>query len=139
VPGLARLDELRQRMAEAGVYVRMETAGEPRPLPVAVDLTGYRIVQECLTNVLRHSGVAQATVGIDYERGGVRIAVSNPVPRAPAQPPSIPPGSTPENGVGFGISGMRERVLALGGEFSAGPAPHGRFEVRARLPAGGRP
>ena len=144
VPGLARLDELRQRMAEAGVYVRVETTGEPRPLPVAVDLTGYRIVQESLTNVLRHSGAAQATVGIGYEHGGVRIAVSNPVPHAsihPASlpPASVPPGSTPGSGDGFGISGMRERVLALGGEFSAGPASHGRFEVRARLPAGGRP
>jgi signal transduction histidine kinase len=107
------------------VCVRLEPTGEPRSLPVAVDVTGYRIVQESLTNVLRHSGAGQATVGIGYEAGSVRIVVSNPVTEI-------------SSGVGgFGISGMRERVLALGGEFSAGPASHDRFEVRARLPAGG--
>jgi signal transduction histidine kinase len=142
MPGLARLDELRQRMAEAGVYVRLDTTGEPRPLPVAVDLTGYRIVQESLTNVLRHSGASQATVVIGYETGAIRIVVSNPVPHAPIHPAPVPPGSASDFGDGFGISGMRERVLALGGEFSAGPAGpavHRRFEVHARLPAGGRP
>jgi signal transduction histidine kinase len=126
IPSLAWLDELRQRMAEAGVRVRLETSGEPlAALPVAVDLTGYRIVQESLTNVLRHSGAGQATVSIRYEAGSVLITVSNPVTR-------YSPG-----GSGFGIPGMRERVLALGGEFAAGPAPHDSFEVRARLPAGG--
>jgi signal transduction histidine kinase len=127
VPGLARLDELRQRMAEAGVYVRLETFGERRAaLPVAVDVTGYRIVQESLTNVLRHSGAGQATVTVRHEADSILIKVSNPVTAA----------STGEGGTG--IPGMRERVLALGGEFSAGPAPRDRFEVRARLPAGGR-
>lgn len=126
VPSLARLDELRQRMAEAGVYVRLETFGEPHAnLPVAVDLTGYRIVQESLTNVLRHSGAAEATVSICYARDTVRIAVTNPVAQIPS------------SYAGFGITGMRERVLALGGEFTAGPTPHHRFEVQARLPAGG--
>lgn len=126
VPSLARLEELRQRMAEAGVYVRLETSGEPRgALPVAVDLTGYRIVQESLTNVLRHGGAAEATVSIRYEPDTVHIAVSNPVAQ-------IPPGTG-----GFGIAGMRERVLALGGEFTAGPSPHQHFEVHARLPVGG--
>jgi signal transduction histidine kinase len=126
VPSLASLDELRQRMAEAGVYVRLETSGEPlAALPVEVDLTGYRIVQESLTNMLRHSGAGEATVSIRHEAGSVLITVSNPVT-----------GYSPGEG-GFGIPGMRERVLALGGEFAAGPAPDDSFEVRARLPAGG--
>jgi signal transduction histidine kinase len=126
VASLAWLEGLRQRMAEAGVYVRLETSGEPlAALPVAVDLTGYRIIQESLTNVLRHGGAGQATVSIRYEAGSVLITVSNPVT-----------GYSPDEG-GFGIPGMRERVLALGGEFAAGPAPHDSFEVRARLPTGG--
>jgi signal transduction histidine kinase len=126
VPSLTRLDELRQRMAEAGVYVRLENSGEPlAALPVAVDLTGYRIIQESLTNVLRHSGAGQATVGIRYEADSVLITVSNAVTEY-----------SPGEG-GSGIPGMRERVLALGGEFTAGPSPGDGFEVRARLPTGG--
>jgi signal transduction histidine kinase len=127
VPGLARLDELRRRMAEAGVHVRLENSGEPlAALPLAVDLTGYRIIQESLTNVLRHSGAGQAVVGIRYEAESVLITIANAVT-----------GYSPGDG-GFGIPGMRERVLALGGEFAAGPSPgHDGFEVRARLPTGG--
>jgi signal transduction histidine kinase len=126
VPSLSRLDELRQRMAEAGVYVHLETLGEPvAALPVAVDLTGYRIIQESLTNVLRHSGAGRATVGIRYEADGVHITVSSPVTEDPS------------GEGGFGIAGMRDRVLALGGEFAAGPSPHDSFEVCARLPTGG--
>lgn len=125
VPGLARLDDLRQRMAEAGVYVRLETSGAPAALPVAVDLTGYRVVQESLTNVLRHSGSGQATVSIRYEPDEVRITVSNPAVGARA------------GGGGSGIPGMRDRVQALGGQFTAGPTPQHRFEVHARLPTGG--
>jgi signal transduction histidine kinase len=106
--------------------VRLESSGEPpAALPVAVDLTGYRIIQESLTNVLRHSGAGRATVGIRYEAGSVLITVSNAVTE-------YEPGEG-----GFGIPGMRERVLALGGEFAAGPSPHDGFEVRARIPTGG--
>lgn len=132
VPGLARLGELRQRMAEAGVYVRLETSGEPRTLPVAVDLTCYRIVQESLTNVLRHGTAGRAAVSIRYEAGSVLVTVSSTMISG------IVTGHSPVED-GFGISGMRERVRALGGEFTAGPAPHSRFEVRARLPTGGQP
>jgi signal transduction histidine kinase len=125
VPSLSRLDELRRRMAEAGVYVRLETFGEPlAALPVAVDLTGYRIIQESLTNVLRHGGAGQAAVSIRHQPGSVLITISNPVTGYPSVEG------------GFGIPGMRERVLSLGGEFAAGPSPHDGFEVRARLPTG---
>jgi signal transduction histidine kinase len=128
VPSLTRLDELRERMAEAGIYVRLVVSGEPpAPLPVAVDLTGYRIVQESLTNVLRHSGAGEAVVDIRYLPDAVRISVSNAMT-------DVPSGRK-----GFGITGMRERVLALGGEFSAGPTRDDRFEVHARLPIGGPP
>jgi signal transduction histidine kinase len=123
-PGLARLDDLTQRMTDAGVRVDLDTVGTPRPLPAAVDLAGYRVVQESLTNVLRHGERKIATVHVAYQTDAVQIAVVNPaVSAAP-------------NGGGFGIRGMEERVTALGGEFSAGPTGDGRFEVRASIPTG---
>ncbi|GIG62706.1 hypothetical protein Lfu02_70780 [Longispora fulva] len=128
VPGLARLDELRRRMAAAGVWVRLETSGSVRALPDAVDLAGYRIVQESLTNVLRHSGAGQAVVTVGYEAGHILLVVSNPVTAGP-----------PDVGDGSGIIGMRDRVRALGGDFTVGPTSQHRFEVRARLPTGVQP
>jgi signal transduction histidine kinase len=124
-PTLARLPELWERMAEAGVTVDFSREGEERALPAVVDLAGYRIVQESLTNVLRHSGSGQATVRLTYGPEDLALAVSNPV-RGPSQA-----------GSGLGIPGMRQRVVALGGEFSAGPTEDGHFEVFARLPTGG--
>jgi signal transduction histidine kinase len=124
-PGLSDLGELRRRMGEAGLHVQMEITGTPPRLPPAVDLTGYRIVQESLTNVLRHSAAHQATVAIRYADDDVEVVVTNPVDGVPRAA-----------GGGSGIPGMRYRVEALGGSFAAGPTPHGRFEVRARLPAG---
>lgn len=123
--GLARVPELAERMQEAGLRVEVSTAGEPRELPAIVDLTGYRIVQESLTNVLRHSGSGQAEVSLGYQPEAMRIKVSNPV--------LGPPG---RGGSGLGIAGMRERVHALGGAFQAGMVD-GHFEVRAELPTGG--
>jgi signal transduction histidine kinase len=126
-PSLARLDELRRRMGEAGLQVRVELRGEPRTLPPVVDLTGYRIVQESLTNVLRHTSAKDVAVVIGYEESGVRVSVSNPVT-----------GPVRDTG-GSGIAGMRLRVRDLGGTFAAGPGG-GRFEVTAWLPvAEGQP
>lgn len=126
VPRLARLDDLRARMAEAGAHIDVETLGEPRPLPPTVDLAGYRIVQESLTNVLRHSPVKRAHVTIAYEPESLDISVSNP-------------WSGPGRGEdGHGIAGMRERVTSLGGNLTVGPVPGGRFEVRASIPMDGR-
>jgi signal transduction histidine kinase len=123
-PGLDRLGELRERMHQAGMRVQVDTTGPVRHLPAAVDLAGYRIVQESLTNVLRHSQVKHATVRVGYENDSVVIAISNPL-------------SDPSNGrTGLGIPGMRERVTSLGGQFSAGPTPDGRFEVHATIPTG---
>src|SRR5262249_33893605 len=108
-PGLDQLSALRDRMRDAGVQVELDTADAPRLLPAAVDFAGYRIVQESLTNVLRHSDIKQATVRVGYDNDSVVIAISNPAPDAVDGP------------TGRGIPGMRERVRALGGEFSAGP------------------
>ncbi|MET0132258.1 MAG: histidine kinase [Kibdelosporangium sp.] len=124
-PGLERLPELETRMSEAGLQIRVDTIGAPRHLPAAVDLVGYRVVQESLTNVLRHSETKQATVRVGYENDAVVISVSNPS------------AAEPTDKAGFGIPGMRERVTSLGGEFSAGPTDDGRFEVRAAIPIGG--
>ncbi|MEV0152166.1 sensor histidine kinase [Micromonospora sp. NPDC050686] len=124
-PGLAQLPELRQRLAGAGVPVTVEVAGAPRPLPVAVDLAAYRVVQEALTNVLRHAGPATATVHLRYAADGVTVTV-------------IDTGrgrvGVPDRPAGHGLAGMRERVEALGGAFDAGSAPAGGFRVHATLP-----
>jgi signal transduction histidine kinase len=127
-PRLERLGDLQQRMTDAGVRVQVEVAGDPRPLPPAVDLAGYRVVQESLTNVLRHSRAHAADVRIDYQADAVVIVVSNPAPDA-----------LPLRGDGLGIAGMRRRVTLLGGEFTAGPTPEHRFEVRAHIPTKGLP
>lgn len=123
--GLGRLDELRNRMADSGLRVDIETTGAPRTLSPAIDLAGYRVVQESLTNALRHGERKIASVRIAYQPDAVVIAVSNPAAGAAAERS------------GFGIDGMDERVTALGGEFSAGPTGDGRFEVRASIPTGG--
>lgn len=123
--GLVRLEELAERMREAGLSVDISTTGQPRELAAIVDLTGYRIVQESLTNVLRHSGSRHAEVSLGYEPDALCVKVSNQVLRPPG------PG-----GGGLGIPGMRERVHALGGRFSAG-LRDGFFEVCAELPTGG--
>ncbi|WP_236790790.1 sensor histidine kinase [Amycolatopsis sp. GM8] len=121
-PSLTRLDELRRRMTESGMRVELTTTGSPRELPVAADLAGYRVVQESLTNVLRHGTGNTATVRVSWEDDGVEIAIGNPAEEVQT------------NGGGLGISGMRRRVTSLGGTFSAGPTGDGRFEVRARIP-----
>ena len=126
-PGLAGLDELAGRLSAAGVDVSVETAGEPRSLPAAVDLAAYRVVQESLTNVLRHSGAQVAHVRVGYETDEVSISVTNPPGPAP----------TAGDGQGLGLVGMRERVHAIAGSFTAGPTRDGGFEVRCVLPSGG--
>ncbi|WP_233513502.1 sensor histidine kinase [Micromonospora craterilacus] len=136
-PGLGQLDQLRDRLAGAGLPVTVEVTGEPRDLPTAVDLAGYRVAQESLTNVLRHAGSATATVRIGYTPTEVTVEVTDTGPRpgaAGARPgPVSRPGGAPATD-GHGLAGMRERVAALGGEFAAGPRPEGGFRVYARLP-----
>jgi signal transduction histidine kinase len=125
--GLARLDDLRRRMADAGVAVRVHVTGDHVPaVPAAVDLAGYRIVQESLTNVLRHGHCEKAEILIGYAGDSLTITVANPL--------DGDAGALP--GVGSGIAGMRARVESLGGEFTAERVAR-RFEVRARLPFDG--
>ncbi|WP_240810115.1 sensor histidine kinase [Actinomadura sp. WMMA1423] len=123
-PGLARLEELTRGIAAAGLEIRTEVEGEPRPLPAEADLAAYRIVQEALTNVTRHSRAACAAVLIRYGAEHVLVSVED----------DGAPGSAPPSADGSGIRGMRERAEALGGDLEAGPGPDGGFTVRARLP-----
>ncbi|MFG2086390.1 sensor histidine kinase [Spirillospora sp. NPDC048824] len=123
-PGLARLDELTAGIAAAGLTVRTEIEGEPRPLPAETDLAAYRIVQEALTNVTRHSNASAAVVRIGYAGAHVTVGVEDDgKPR---------PGTLSEDG--SGIRGMRDRARSLGGTLEAGPGPDGGFTVHARLP-----
>ncbi|GII77929.1 two-component sensor histidine kinase [Sphaerisporangium rufum] len=127
--GLHRLEELVGRARAAGLPVTVTVSGERRPLPAAVDRAAYRIVQESLTNVARHAGPAAADVHLGYDPERLVVQVDDDGdarPQAPVAP-------------GVGLSGMRERVTALGGRLAAGPRPGGGFSVRAELPAGERP
>lgn len=124
-PSLSRLDDLIERStATPGVTVRAEVQGEARPLPAGVDLAAYRIVQESLTNVVRHAAPANALVRLTYGERELIVQVADD-------------GSgrgSHSNGAGKGIAGMRERAVALGGELEAGPQPDGGFRVLARFP-----
>jgi signal transduction histidine kinase len=122
--GLANLDVLAQRVRSAGVAVDVAVGGTPRPLPGAVDLAAYRVLQESLTNAVKHGVGSTARVEVAYEPEMVRLCVRNP---RPADGGFV---------AGFGITGMRHRVESLGGRLDAGPVDES-FEVRAVLPAGG--
>jgi signal transduction histidine kinase len=122
-PGLGGLDALVATVRTAGLPVEVVRSGEPRPLPVGADLTAYRIVQEALTNVLKHAGAAHARVSLQYDEAGVGIEVADDG-RGPA--PTTDPG--------HGLVGMRERVALFGGTLETAPRPGGGFVVRARLP-----
>jgi len=127
-PGLAQVPALRDRLAEAGLPVTLSVVGTPAELPLAVDLAGYRVVQESLTNVLRHAGAASAAVVITHRPDAVVIEVTDTgsVSGAASRPTQ-----------GHGLAGMRERVTALGGTLTAGPLPSGGWRVRAELPVVG--
>jgi signal transduction histidine kinase len=124
--GTAGVEELISRTAAAGISVASEVRGEPRPLPASVDLAVYRILQEALTNVARHAQPAVATVRLTFAEDDVTLEVEDDGAR----------NGEPHT-AGNGISGMRERVAALGGDFSAGPRGESGFRVSARLPLGG--
>jgi signal transduction histidine kinase len=131
-PGLARLDELVELTRAAGIAVVIQTIGERRALPAALDLAAYRIVQESLTNVARHAGPTTATVRLAYRTDGLDIDVSDDGKAAMGNGGRLP-------GTGSGIGGMRERAAALGGRLTAGPRDGGGFTVSAHLPLGGTP
>jgi signal transduction histidine kinase len=131
-PGLDELDDLVAQVRQAGVDVEVSTVGEPCDLPSGVDLSAYRIVQEALTNAVKHAGPTTARVRISYEPGWLELVVSDDGPSETGTPRPALSGDGSGDG-GHGLLGIRERVAILGGTFEAGPSGSG-FEVRARLP-----
>jgi signal transduction histidine kinase len=133
--GVRYLNGLVRRTRAAGLDVHLSVEGEARPVPTQVDLAAFRIVQEALTNVVRHAGGdARATVGLVYAPAELVVQVDDDG-RGAGQAAGGSGGSTTVGkGVGRGIAGMRERVHALGGTFAAGPRPGRGFRVRARFP-----
>jgi signal transduction histidine kinase len=131
-PTLARLDELARPLREAGFEVEVTQSGDLSSLPSLVDSSAYRIVQEALTNALRHAGRSRVDVKVSVGKDAVTLEVTDDGRGAPV-------GPEPLEALGHGIAGMRERALALDGELDAGPVPEGGFRVTARLPVtGGR-
>jgi signal transduction histidine kinase len=124
-PGLARLDDLVEGARAAGLDVDVAVTGDSRPLPAATDLTAYRIVQESLTNVARHAGPAHVAISIEHRPGDVVVTVDDDGSGV---------DGTQALEEGNGLTGMRERAVASGGDLEAGPRPGGGFTVRARLP-----
>ena len=126
-PGLSRLDALLEQVRAAGLRVDLRIEGDPVPLPAGVDLSAYRIVQEALTNTLKHAGRAEAEVIIRYRSSAIELEVLD----------NGTGPSTHLNGSGHGLVGMRERVTLYGGILDAGSRNGHGFAVRARLPLSG--
>jgi signal transduction histidine kinase len=126
-PGLDSLDALLGDVERAGLPVHLDHAGERVPLPRAIDLSAFRIIQEGLTNVLKHAHASHADVTIRYGSDDLQIQVSDDGR-----------GAVPTDGHGHGLVGVRERVKIYGGEMSTGTAPGGGFVLNARLPLGAR-
>ena len=148
-PGISELPALAGSLRAAGLEVSLSIDGDHTALPPAVNVSAYRIVQEALTNVLKHAGPARAEVTVGCADSAVTIEVTDDGPGNPA-PPAVKgagPGGTgggsppcaEEVGGGQGLAGMRERVALFGGDLRAGPRPGGGFTVCARLPAGEPP
>jgi signal transduction histidine kinase len=130
-PGLARLDALATGVRAAGLPVTVTVTGQPRELPAVTDLAAFRIIQEALTNTIRHAGAATAAVSVRYGDGDLRIEITD------TGWGSVHSQGT--NGTGHGLRGMRERAAAAGGTIEIGPGPSGGFRVAARFPLGSEP
>lgn len=138
--GLDRLGPLVDRISFAGLPVEVRVSGEPRPLPQGVDVTAYRIIQEALTNALRHGdGAGKAEVTVRYADRALRVEVLNTGPSvltgdAPAQPTPRRAAPRRREGTGRGLLGLRERVAVYGGDLDARRRLGGGYRVRARIP-----
>jgi len=131
-PSLAQVAQLVGQSRAAGLAVTLEVEGAARPLAEALDLSAYRIVQEALTNSLKHAGRSQARVLVRYAPDALELEIVDTGRGHGAAAPAHEGGA---NG-GRGLIGMRERVTLFGGALDAGPAPERGFRVRARLPLG---
>jgi signal transduction histidine kinase len=127
-PGLAQLPALVARTRAAGLPVDLHVAKLPADLPPGLDLAAFRVVQEALTNVLKHAGKPATSVGVSYRDGSLLLEVTDSGRLIPAVGPVAVPGS------GRGLLGLRERVAVYGGEVDAGPQSGGGWRVRARIP-----
>jgi signal transduction histidine kinase len=157
-PSISELGEVLGQVRQAGIAVDLQVEGHPSKLAPGVDLTAYRIVQEALTNTVRHSGADQAAVTLSYEPGFVTVSVTDTghgPAAASAGPPATPPDANGRDGAngskvrragstgpagptgpgGFGLAGIAERVASCGGSLTIGPGRTGGFAVTARLPA----
>ena len=124
-PSLTRIDELVTGLKASGLPVEVTVEGEPAPLPPGVDVSAYRIVQEALTNALKHAGPARAHVFLRYGVDDLELEILDDGP-----------GTGNGGGSGHGLAGIRERVAVVGGELDSGHRPEGGYAVRARLPLG---
>jgi signal transduction histidine kinase len=132
--GLDALEELAAEVTRAGVPVELSVQGSPRPLPQIVEVSAYRVIQESLTNTLKHAGPARARVILRYAPDALEVQVSDTgsvAAREPAQP------EAPAEDGGHGLIGMRERIALFNGELNAGPRPEGGYAVVARIPLAG--
>ncbi|GAB3271639.1 hypothetical protein GCM10027449_07600 [Sinomonas notoginsengisoli] len=125
-PGLADVPALVARVREGGLAVRVETEGQPRALTPAADLAAYRVVQESLTNVVKHAEATAARIAYRYGRENLVIDIEDDGAAHPA--------ASRTAGSGLGLTGMRERIELCGGTLEAGPMPGRGFRVRASLP-----
>jgi signal transduction histidine kinase len=124
-PSLARVSELLEEVRAAGLPVELEVHGEPRELPQAMDVSAYRVLQEALSNVLRHAGRVPTAVSLRHDAAALVVQVEDSGPVAPRA----------SDGVGgHGLLGIRERVALFGGVVEAGPLPGGGFRLSARFP-----
>ncbi len=132
-PSLTRLSSLIDRISFAGLPVEVRFSGEQRPLPTGIDATAYRIVQEALTNALKHGNRDKAEVSIRYAERSLRVEVLNGGPSV-LSGDSRPPSTDQGDGTGRGLLGLRERVAVYGGHLDARRRLGGGYRVRARIP-----
>jgi signal transduction histidine kinase len=134
---LADLRAVLDQVRDAGLRVELDVIGAPYPLAASIDLTAYRIVQEALTNTLRHTTASSACVTLRYEPGYITVAVTDHGRRRVIAADGAPPRGrlTAAAGSGFGLAGIAERVASCGGNLTVGPTPDSGFNITARLPA----